>query len=170
MRAQASGSLWGIPLIRLLTAFADTFTEKDGQNVKRNIAAHHGGRRLGLADGGIRLLRKGQKGRREARSPEGFHEGARGGVRIPGGGSNEQEGASAPSDEAARRMKREILCLQQQMAFLKKVMRLHGKPEEIAMDSAGESFEAIRAALADRNNILTVKDLCELAGVSRSGY
>ena len=37
------------------------------------------------------------------------------------------------------------------------------------MDSAGESFEAICAALADRNNILTVKDLCELAGVSRSG-
>ena len=35
------------------------------------------------------------------------------------------------------------------------------------MDSAGERFEAIRAALADRNNILTVKDLCELAGVSR---
>ena len=38
------------------------------------------------------------------------------------------------------------------------------------MDSAGERFEAIRAALADRNNILTVIDLCELAGVSRSGY
>ncbi len=38
------------------------------------------------------------------------------------------------------------------------------------MDSTGERFEAIRAALADRNNILTVKDLCELAGVSRSGY
>ena len=37
------------------------------------------------------------------------------------------------------------------------------------MDSTGESFEAIRAALADRNNILTVKDLCELAGVSRPG-
>ncbi len=66
--------------------------------------------------------------RREARSPEGFHEGARGGVRISGGGNNQTEGASAPSDEAARRMKREILCLQQQMAFLKKVMRLHGKP------------------------------------------
>ena len=65
--------------------------------------------------------------RREARSPEGFHEGTRGGVRIPGGGNNQTEGASAPSDEAARRMKREILCLQQQMAFLKKVMRLHGK-------------------------------------------
>ena len=38
------------------------------------------------------------------------------------------------------------------------------------MDSAGERFEAICAALADRNNILTVKDLYELAGVSRSGY
>ena len=67
--------------------------------------------------------------RREARSPEGFHECTRGGVRIPGG-NNQTEGASAPSDEAARRMKREILCLQQQMAFLKKVMRLHGKPGE----------------------------------------
>lgn len=65
--------------------------------------------------------------RREARSPESFHEDARGGVRISGGGNNQTEGASAPSDEAARRMKREILCLQQQMAFLKKVMRLHGK-------------------------------------------
>ena len=32
--------------------------------------------------------------------------------------------------EAARRMRREILCLQQQMAFLKKVMRLHDKPEQ----------------------------------------
>lgn len=38
------------------------------------------------------------------------------------------------------------------------------------MDSAGERFEAIRAALADRNNVLPVKELCELAGVSRSGY
>ena len=41
MMAQASGSLWEISLIRLLTAFADTFTKKDGQNAKRNIAAHH---------------------------------------------------------------------------------------------------------------------------------
>lgn len=38
------------------------------------------------------------------------------------------------------------------------------------MDSAGERFEAIRAELADRSNVLTVKELCELAGVSRSGY
>lgn len=30
--------------------------------------------------------------RREARSPEGFHEGARGGVRIPGGGNSQTEG------------------------------------------------------------------------------
>lgn len=36
------------------------------------------------------------------------------------------------------------------------------------MDSAGERFAAIQEALADRKNILTVKELCELAGVSRS--
>ena len=38
------------------------------------------------------------------------------------------------------------------------------------MDCAGERFEAVREALADRKNILTVQELCELAGVSRSGY
>ena len=36
--------------------------------------------------------------------------------------------------------------------------------------SVGTRFEAVREALADKNNVLTVKDLCELAGVSRSGY
>ena len=38
------------------------------------------------------------------------------------------------------------------------------------MDTAGARFEAVREALADKKNILTVKELCELAGVSRSGY
>lgn len=38
------------------------------------------------------------------------------------------------------------------------------------MDSVGTRFEAVREALADKNNVLTVKDLCKLAGVSRSGY
>ena len=38
------------------------------------------------------------------------------------------------------------------------------------MDTAGIRFEAVREALADKKNILTVKELCELAGVSRSGY
>ena len=44
--------------------------------------------------------------------------------------TKETTSADSPSVEAARRMRREILCLQQQMAFLKKVMRLHDKPEQ----------------------------------------
>ena len=64
--------------------------------------------------------------RREAKSLEGLREGTRGGVRL----QKETTSADSPSVEAARRMRREILCLQQQMAFLKKVMRLHGKPGE----------------------------------------
>ena len=68
--------------------------------------------------------------RREAKSLEGLREGTRGGVRLQKETTSADSPASAPSDEAARRMKREILCLQQQMAFLKKVMRLHGKPGE----------------------------------------
>ena len=61
--------------------------------------------------------------RREAKSLEGLREGTRGGVRL----QKETTSADSPSVEAARR---EILCLQQQMAFLKKVMRLHDKPEQ----------------------------------------
>ena len=57
--------------------------------------------------------------------PEGLCECTRGGVRLTGG-----TGLAAPADEAARRMKREILVLQQQMAFLKKVMKLHDGPEK----------------------------------------
>ena len=63
--------------------------------------------------------------RRAAKSPEGLCECTRGGVRLTGG-----TGLAAPADEAARRMKREILVLQQQMAFLKKVMKLHDGPEK----------------------------------------
>ena len=66
--------------------------------------------------------------RREAKSLEGLREGTRGGVRL----QKETTSADSPSVEAARRMRREILCLQQQMAFLKKVMRLHDKPEQLS--------------------------------------
>ena len=53
--------------------------------------------------------------RREVKSLEGLREGTRGGVRL----QRETTPAGSLSDEAARRMQREILCLQQ-MAFLKK--------------------------------------------------
>ena len=48
--------------------------------------------------------------RREAKSLEGLCEGTRGGVRLAGG-----MGLASPADEAAGRMKREILMFQQQM-------------------------------------------------------
>ncbi len=38
------------------------------------------------------------------------------------------------------------------------------------MDRASDRFELVREAVANKKNILTVKELCELAGVSRSGY
>ena len=66
--------------------------------------------------------------RKEGRSLKGLHETARGGVRLSGREDGQTGAAAASSDETARRMQREIVCLQQQMAFLKKVMRLHDKP------------------------------------------
>lgn len=58
--------------------------------------------------------------RKEARSLKGLHETARGGVRLSGREDGQTGAAAASSDETARRMQREIVCLQQQMAFLKK--------------------------------------------------
>ena len=52
-------------------------------------------------------------------SPEAFMR-APGAVCVYQAAGTTRQRVSAPSDEAARRMKREILCLQQQMAFLKK--------------------------------------------------
>ena len=51
--------------------------------------------------------------RREDKSLEGLREGTWGGVRLQG----QTTPAGSPPDEVARRMQREILCLQQQMAF-----------------------------------------------------
>lgn len=56
-------------------------------------------------------------------SAAGFYDGTRGGLRIKG-----EQQADLPNEAA--RMQREIVCLQQQMAFLKKVMKLHEKPEK----------------------------------------
>jgi len=61
---------------------------------------------------------------------EGFHGNRQGGVRVKRDAGGEPEHAETISDEVARRMQREIMRLQQQMAFLKKVMKLHDKPEE----------------------------------------
>ena len=63
--------------------------------------------------------------RQAAKSPEALCECTRGGVRRTGG-----TGLAAPADEADRHMRREILVLQQQMAFLKKVMKLHASLEK----------------------------------------
>lgn len=45
-----------------------------------------------------------------------------------------------------------------------------GQTRKVAMDCAGERFVAVREALADQKNIITVQKLCELAGASHSGY
>lgn len=38
------------------------------------------------------------------------------------------------------------------------------------MERTGFRFEAIRSTLAEKDNVLTVTELCDMAGVSRSGY
>lgn len=68
--------------------------------------------------------------RRAGKSAEGFREGAPGGIRIKSEQEQQTDFAGKPSGEAAMRMQKEIVCLQQQMAFLKKVMKLHEKQEK----------------------------------------
>ena len=67
--------------------------------------------------------------RRAAKSPEGLHEGTRGGVRLTGG-----TGPAAPADEAARRGRQTHEAgdpgAPAADGFLKKVMKLHDGPEK----------------------------------------
>ena len=60
---------------------------------------------------------------------EGFRESNLRGMRIKSDWKAQTDLAGGESGEAAKRMQREIVCLQQQMAFLKKVMKLREKQE-----------------------------------------
>jgi len=68
--------------------------------------------------------------RKAAQTVEGFHGNRQGGVRIKRVADSEPVHGETIPDEATRHMQREIMRLQQQMAFLKKVMKLHDKPEK----------------------------------------
>jgi len=67
--------------------------------------------------------------RQAGKSVEGFRESNLRGMRIKSDWKAQTDFAGGESGEAAKRMQREIVCLQQQMAFLKKVMKLHEKQE-----------------------------------------
>ena len=67
--------------------------------------------------------------RQAGKSMEGFRESNLRGMRIKSDWKEQTDFADSESGEAAKRMQREIVCLQQQMAFLKKVMKLHEKQE-----------------------------------------
>ena len=67
--------------------------------------------------------------RRDAQSIGGLHEGNSGGVYINRSRKSKTASAESQAEEATKRMQKEIVCLQQQMAFLKKVMKLHEKQE-----------------------------------------
>ena len=68
--------------------------------------------------------------RRDAQSIGGLHEGNSGGVYITRSRKIKTDSAESQAEEATKRMQKEIVCLQQQMAFLKKVMKLHEKQEK----------------------------------------
>lgn len=68
--------------------------------------------------------------RRDAQSIGGLHEGNSGGVYINRSRKSKTDSAESQAEEATKRMQKEIVCLQQQMAFLKKVMKLHEKQEK----------------------------------------
>ena len=68
--------------------------------------------------------------RKAAQTAEGFYGSESGRLRIKRGAGIEANHEDMVSNEGAKRMQREIIHLQQQMAFLKKVMKLHNKPEE----------------------------------------
>lgn len=55
--------------------------------------------------------------RRDAQSVGGLHEGNKGGVYIKHSRKSKTDLTGGQTDEAAKRMQKEIVCLQQQMAF-----------------------------------------------------
>lgn len=110
--------------------------------------------------------------RRAGKSPEGIQPAPKSRMRI----SREQFGAAELEKmsrrESERRMQQEIVYLQQQMAFLKKTYAAAGRNGfgYLSMEDSSFKFGVIRATSMEKSNILAISELCEIAGVSRSGY
>lgn len=74
------------------------------------------------------------------------------------------------SPRSIERMQNELLYLWQEVVFLKNHYSGEFKEERLIMETSNNKFEIIHETIQKSNNQLSVKMLCEIAGVSRSGY
>ena len=106
--------------------------------------------------------------KKQALSGNEFTEGENRQRRVSMKAAPEEELASPQSIE---RMQNELLYLRQEVEFLKKNYYCgQFQKERLAMETSENKFEIIHETISKANNTLSVKMLCEIAGVSRSGY
>lgn len=80
------------------------------------------------------------------------------------------EETSLESKEALEEILNEVKYLRQEVEFLKKNCKNRKYSNEEILMSFGWKFEVIQKTLNEADNQLSVSMLCEIAGVSRSGY
>ena len=71
------------------------------------------------------------------------------------------------SPETLKQMQNELLYLRQEVDFLKKSIK---KGKGSIINNTSYKFQIIFDMINKENNILRVTELCDIAGVSRSGY
>ena len=81
---------------------------------------------------------------------------------------NHSKGATVESIDVAS-MQHEIVYLRQQVEFLKKnyIAGRNEKTEKLIMESTSNKFQLIYDIVSKEDNVLKIKELCRIAGVSR---
>lgn len=106
--------------------------------------------------------------KKQALAGNGFSEGANRKRRIPPKPTNAEE---LESPQSIKRMQNELFYLRQEVEFLKKNYYCgQFEREKVIMETAENKFVIIHETVSKTNNTLSVKMLCEIAGVSRAGY
>lgn len=75
-----------------------------------------------------------------------------------------------PMSKNAAQLWAEVQRLEQEMEELKKIVASSRSGDGCSPLTSGEKFELIAETRQNKENPLPVRELCELAGVSRSGY
>ena len=110
--------------------------------------------------------------RHAAHTPEGIRGSKKSRMRISRENWSNAEMEKMSRRESEQRLQNEIIYLQQQKAFLKKTYAAAGRHGTgfLTMERSSFKFGVIRDTLSEKSNVLTVTELCGIAGVSRSGY
>lgn len=81
-----------------------------------------------------------------------------------------QDYKSMPASIVVETMQHKITYLKQERELIKNHFTNRQKAEQLIMNDSNLKYQIIHSIVSAKDNVLNIKELCEVAGVSESGY